>query len=116
MFTFFGPVQFSPQKSVITTYYEATKHTTREGLCSYCGVKDVIIKQELKKCYKTVLPIGKECKKFKEPMKWIPHKRAEVQRTIIIFYLIIYMMYLTVLIKVATKKYIHKFKRITSKN
>ena len=38
------------------------------------------------------------------------------QHSCIIFYLTIYMMYLTVLIKVAIKKYIHKFKRIISEN
>ena len=41
-----------------------------------------IINQELKKCYTTILPICKECKKFKEPMKWMPHKTAETQKTI----------------------------------
>ena len=52
------------------------------GFCSYCGVKDGIIKQELKECYKTVLPICEECKKFKEPMKRMSLKTAEAQRTI----------------------------------
>ena len=56
--------------------------TIRKGLCSYCGVKDNIINQELKKCYKTFTPICEEYKKFKEPMKWMPHKTAEAQRTI----------------------------------
>ena len=52
------------------------------GFCSYCGVKDGIIKQELKECYKTVLPICEECKKFEEPMKRMSLKTAEAQRTI----------------------------------
>ena len=60
------------------TYYRTTIHTIRKDLCSYCGVKDGIKNQKLKKCYKTNLPISKECKKFKEPMKWMPHKTAEV--------------------------------------
>ena len=60
------------------TYYRTTIHTIRKDLCSYCGVKDGIKNQKLKKCYKTNLPICEECKKFKEPMKRMPHKTAEV--------------------------------------
>ena len=70
------------KKFIITTYYGATIPTIRKGLCSYCEVKDGVINQELKKCYNTVQPICKECKKFKDPMKRMPHKTAEAQRTI----------------------------------
>ena len=68
---------------VTTAHYGATIGTIRKGLCSYCGVKDSMINQESKKCYKTVLPIMEECKKFQEPMKRMPHITAEAQRTII---------------------------------
>ena len=54
----------------------------KKGLWSYCGVKDGIINQDLKKYYKTVLPRWEECKKFKDPMKKMPHKTVEAQRTI----------------------------------
>ena len=67
---------------VTTVHYGATIGTIRKGLCSYCGVKDSMINQESKKCYKTVLPIMEECKKFQEPMKRMPHITAEAQRTI----------------------------------
>ena len=63
-------------------YYGATTRTIRKGLCSNCGVKDGVINYELKKCCKTVLSIYEECKKFKDPMKGIPHKAAVAQRTI----------------------------------
>ena len=63
-------------------YYGATICTIRKGLCSYCGVKDGVISQGLKKCYKIVLPICEECKKFKEPIKRMPRKTAKAQRTI----------------------------------
>ena len=108
------------------TYYRTTIHTIRKDLCSYCGVKDGIKNQKLKKCYKTNLPICEECKKFKEPMKRMPHKTAEVtecfqkKKTLtpacIVFYLTIFMMYFTVLMIVAIKKYICKFKGIISEN
>ena len=62
--------------------YGATIRTMRKNLCLCCGVNKGVINQELKKCYKTVLPICEECKKFKEPMKQMPHKTAEAQRTI----------------------------------
>ena len=78
-----GPSHLAYRKTfVLTTYYEAAIRTIRKGLCSYCGVKDGVINQELKKCYKTVLPICEECKKFKEPMRRMPHKTADAQRTI----------------------------------
>ena len=65
----------------MTTYYGTTVRNIRNVFCSYCGVKDNGTNQELKKCYKTVLPICKECKKFKNSVKWMPHK-TEAQRTI----------------------------------
>ena len=67
---------------VITTYYGATIRTIRKGLRSYCGVKDGIIKQELRKCCRAVLPICEECKTFKEPKKQMRHNTAEAQRAI----------------------------------
>ena len=78
----FTRLELTCNSPITRVYYGVTICSIRKGLCSYCGVKDGIINQELKKCYKTVLPICKECKKLKEPMKWMPYKTAEAQRRI----------------------------------
>ena len=52
-------------------YYSA--NLGRKDICSYCAIPEAIVDADLKKKYKTVLPICVECHTTKEPTTRMPY-------------------------------------------
>ena len=63
-------------------YYGSSVRNAQKNLCSHCGKNSGSVDPELKKYYRTVLPICDGCKVSKDPMKRMPYKTAAAQRSI----------------------------------
>ena len=60
--TVFTRLELSCSSPMEYMYYGAPKLNVRKDLCSHCATPRAVIDEELKKVYKTVLPICSHCK------------------------------------------------------
>ena len=58
----FNRLEMQCDTSVEWAYYNATKVSIQKDLCVYCAQPGAAIDQNLKKIYKSVLPLSEKCK------------------------------------------------------
>ena len=68
--TIFTRLELTCSSPMAWAFYASTKRSVQKDICCYCIRKDVQADKELKKQFKTVLPLCLSCKeKGKNPLK-----------------------------------------------